>query len=59
MARQPSKPKRGKPFRIHVEIPGDLVLSVDKKAKEMEEMSPGIAVTRSEAVRRALWEWVK
>ena len=61
MARAPKTPTKGKTFRIHVELPGEMAMKLDAKARELTEASevPGEVVTRSDVIRRAIWAYVK
>ena len=58
MSRKPNQPEKGEKFRMNIEVPGDLVLKVDRKAKKLSDETPGTNVTRSEVVRRALYAFV-
>lgn len=59
MPRKPDKPKPGSDFRVTFTLPGGLVVSIDKMAKEIEDQTPGSRVTRTDVIRRALYAYVK
>ena len=55
MARKPNKAKKGKAVRVHLILPGELVVKIDAEAKRLASRSRGSEVTRSDVVRRALY----
>jgi hypothetical protein len=54
-------PRKGKTVRFHVDLPGEMAIKVDEKAKALEAEAevPGTEVTRSDVVRQAIWAYVK
>ena len=59
VARQPGKPKLGVPYRMHIIVPGGLVIQLDEIAERMSAEREGIAITRTDVARTAIFDYVK
>lgn len=60
MGRKPTTPKEGEPFRLHVLLPGKLVLDIDAIAVQLKERDPyKRVVTRTDALVMLLSEAIK
>jgi hypothetical protein len=52
VARKPNKPRKGEPYRMHIILPGDLVLDLDEYIKQLESSDAyGRTTTRTDAIK--------
>ena len=58
VARQPNKPKKGEPCRMHVVLPGDLVLLIDQFAAQPVD-DFGATRSRTDAIRLLVIDGLK
>lgn len=58
MGRKAHKPK-GKSIRMHIVIPSELVLKIDKRVEDLKAAAPGSTVTRTEVARRAIYQYLE
>jgi hypothetical protein len=60
VARQPNKPKAGKPVRMQIIFPGELVAMVDEYATKMTAENPfGRPATRTDALKALVVDALK
>jgi hypothetical protein len=59
LPRRPSKPKKGEPFRMHIVLPGEMVMKIDEVVDGLKMHDPFLDVTRTYAVKVLLDEALK
>ncbi len=59
VGRKPGKAKPGKPYRLNLVLPGELVIAVDGLSEKLKEENRGLPVTRTDAIRMLLDEAIK